>query len=531
MTRGKGISVKPEALDSASVLVRPLAASHEVRQGGGLVRNLAYMITSTAVIRSGGILFAVLLRRILAPQLIGIWNLIEIIVAYLCTATLGVSYSSERLIPYYRARGNREAEINIRNSLFSWNIAEGLLLSLGVIVYVILFGDQYTEGVHTGLCWLPLLFLAQKLLSVYLMLLKSTKEFRVYSVANVVATMLDWSLVVWAFLWNLEGVFTGAAVIGLVKLAYLHIAVRHLRLFSFRWRLNLSGLRLHLPYGPTYTAFKAIWTFVERLDSLFVGYLLGTGVLAYYYLGFQLSKLALEVPIALAYIAFPNMMERVSVSREGQTLSSEFFRYLRFDLFVILPVVLPLGYFGSEFLIRQFLPAFSQGIVVAKISMMAVGMLAIRYLYYQVLMAYEQIGRLIFVTTVQLPAFLGSFFLLRGFISEPLTAVAVAMFLAYAVHLGFVLWATRSTIQRDCEGWLCFWGSDLLGCFTWAGLLIIVDWAMLGAMGGTLIHDLGQVAARVAFFGLLAVPVAYLGLGPDRQGLSRRLFKHLRWVG
>ncbi len=499
------------------VLSSPVKPSHKPEKKEGLARNLAYMTASSAVIRSGSLIYAILIRRILGPQLIGVWNFIEILSAFFCTATIGVSYSSERLIPYYRARGDQETEDHLRNSFFSWSIAEGLLLSIGIIVYGFLFGDRYPENIRLGLYWLPFIFIFQKLLSIFLVLLKSAKAFKFYSVANVIGAFLDWSLIGWAFLWGLQGVFAGTAVIGIIKLIYFFVSGRSLGLFSFSWRLNLRDLRLHFPYGPSYSAFKILWTIAERADTLLVGYLLGEATLAFYYIGFRFSRIALEIPIALVYIAFPNMMERFSVSQKQKDFSREFLRYLRIDLFLILPMILPLGYFGSEFIIRHFLPEFSPGIVAVKISMMAVGMLAIRYLYYQILMAHKRVDKLILVAGVQLPSFMLSFFTLRDFFLEPLVAVSVAMFIAYGVHLGTALWVTRSMIEREGEWWFRFWGGCLFVVLGWAGLLMTIDLTIPGNLGGTIGNDFLQVALRVSLFGLSAFPIMYVGLGSDRK--------------
>jgi len=195
--------------DSVGSLEDSLVLNREIRARHGLFRNLAYMVTSSGVTRSGSFLFSILSRRILDPQLIGIWNLIGILTTYLSSVTIGVSYSSERLIPYYRARGDQDTVSRIRDFLFTSSILEGVLVSLGVVVYALLFGERYEESVRLGLYWLPFLYFPHKLLSLCLMLLRSSKEFRFYSVANIVSTWMDWSLLGWAFLGGLQGVFAG----------------------------------------------------------------------------------------------------------------------------------------------------------------------------------------------------------------------------------------------------------------------------------------------------------------------------------
>ena len=491
------------------------AARVKPAAGAGVLRNLAYMITSSGVIRVGSFFFSIFIRRILGPQLIGVWNVIEIIRTYLIALTLGVHYSSERLIPYHQGRGEHEAVGDIKNSLFTWSIIEGVLLSAGVFLYITLFGDRHSAEVRAGLYFLAPLFFIQKLLSIYSIVQRSNKAFRFYSTSNVVLSALDWSLLAWAFLWGLPGLFAGAVVTALVKLAYLQFAGRRSKMFSFRWQFKPTSLRRHLPYGPKYSLFKITWTIMERLDSLLVGYLLGSGALACYYLGFQFSQAVLDIPIALVYIAFPNLMETYSRTKTDSSQST-FFWYLRINLFLILPVILPLGYFGSELLIRWILPEFVAGVSAVKITMMAVGILAVRHLYYRQLMVHEEMNKLIMASLVYFPALAAWYFILKQWEWPPLITLALANFAAYTVHLGCAAWSARKSTRSKSERWLSLWWLPLLVCLTWAALLAAVDGVMPEIAAANLAVDLAVLLASSLLYLGLALPLVYFGLGQDR---------------
>lgn len=493
----------------------------------GLFHSLAYVLGSTAAIRAGGFFYTILIRRILDPRAIGVWNLSEIVIAYLSAATIGIGYSSERLIPHFRGRNDLQAEAAVRDSLFTWTVIESVVLGALVYVYLAVRGDGLSADVRLALCWVPLLFVTHRLVSVYVSILRSTKAFRAYSLGNTLAAFLDWSLLAFAYLWGLPGLLVGAAVVGVAKVACLHRLQGPSRLFSFHWRSGADALRLHMPYAVRYSVFKLAWTVGERLDSLVVAWALGASALGYYYLGFQLQKVALEIPIALVYIAFPNMMEKFGTVRNG-AFSREFFRYLRVQLFLILPVVLPLAYFGSDLLVRHALPGFLPGLVAAKITLLALSLLAVRYLYYQVLMAHERVGTLFLVTAVQLPMFLVLVLLFRGRFADPLSAVAVANLLAHAVHLACVVWATIPLLGRDTQGLFRKATFDLLAPAAWIALLFAVDALAPLDPGGSLLRDMAACGTRILAFALLAGPLSYVGLGQERVALARRLYRVAR---
>lgn len=488
-----------------------LSTRRQIRRDGGLARNLAYMIASALATRGLGAFYAILIRRILNPTAIGIWNLIEITTVYLSALTIGVSYSSERLIPYYRGQGRPDLENTVKSFLFSWTVFEGLIIALGIIIYVSLFGNQYSPDIRTGLYWLPVLFFCHKSLSFYLIVLKSAKEFRSYSVASMVLALLDLSLLTYAFFFGLKGLFAGATINGVAKLIYFQMVVQRRQLFTFQWCFRRDVINMHVPYGPSYSIFKLLWTVAQRLDAVLVSYLVGTQALAFYYLGNQLSAVVLEAPLALVYIAFPNLMEKLSTSGENYKFYSELDKYLRVNLYLILPVILPAAYFGAEFTILNILPTFAPGLWAIKIAIMAVGLSSTGLLYYQVLYAYQRIGRLTLITLSQLLFFIASYFIIRDSIDNPLLAVAVAAFCGQAGHFALALLTVQSLIKRNNTNYSRFWGADLLTCLFWAGLLLVIDMGVPGSMDGTIPHGLGQLVLSIALFILAASPLAWLG--------------------
>jgi O-antigen/teichoic acid export membrane protein len=479
---------------------------------------MAHLAGAIIAARSLRVVFAVLIRRTLDPTLVGVWNLIEVLAAYLVSITIGTVYAAERSVPHYRAQGDEAACNRAKESALSWNLAEGVAVAMAVGAYALFFGHRHAPEIRTALYWLPAIFLAHKLLSAYVTLLKSDREFRLFSGVQVVAAVLDWSLLAWAFLWGLPGLLGGAAVTGLIKAACLHFLWMRRSEAGIIRQLGLSSLRPHLPFGPKYAAFKALWTMVERVDTLLVGYLLGAAALAHYYLGFQLSRLALEVPLALSYLAYPHIMERFD-GTERLGFSNEFLRFQRLNLFVVVPLTLALGYFGSELLIRIFLPNFVPAIQAVKVSMLAVGVLAVRYLYYQVFNAHQRIGAPTTVVVAQLPVFIGAYFAVRAFVSDTLVVVAIAAVVAHTFSLCLTLWTARPLVAWPERGPLRHWSSSLWICLSWVGLVLGVDESMPGAIDGTFLNQILQFALRTAAFLGAALFFAWIALG--RQDLLR----------
>jgi O-antigen/teichoic acid export membrane protein len=473
-------------------------------------------------VRVSGILFGILIRRILGPQLIGIWNVLDMLASYLQAVTLGLQYSTERLLPLHRQREERAEQDRIVRLVFSWNILETLVVAVATAVVLFFFADKYAAELRRALYFLPFLFAGQKLLSVYPMLLRSTKEFSAYASSNFLIAQLDWLLLAWAWFGGLQGVLMGSVLNTAIKVAYYRRIGLAQGLFSFRFRVDVPALRPHFPYAPRYALFKGLFVTIERIDSTLVAYLLGTTALGYYYLGYRLASTALEIPHAVVYVAYPHLME--SLARrvgEARAFPGEFERFLRLTVFLVLPVVIPLAYFGSDFVVRQILPAFAPGIPAIKVLMLAIGVQALRQLYYRAFMAHEKVGSLAWASACYFPAFFAFFAGARLLEVEPLTAVAIAALLAHTGNLCILYVASRSWIYQEASNaYRRRAGLIVLSHFSLLLAIVGIDAISPGDMSGTLGHSVLELALKLALAAVAAGLFAYVGLGADRQAIA-----------
>ncbi|HEX2022752.1 MAG TPA: oligosaccharide flippase family protein, partial [Candidatus Thermoplasmatota archaeon] len=410
----------------------PVEATAPPVKADGLGRNVAHLLGATGLTRVGGFLYHVALRRVLDPALVGVLNLAQIAVSYLSAVTVGVHYSGERLVSRYRALDDAEGVARVRRAVLSWTLAECAALGAVLLAYALLAAPP-DPSTRAALLAVPFLFVANRLIAVYYMLFKSAKRFTRYARVTVVAAAMDWSLLAWAYFLGLPGLFAGAVVMGAAKVAYLHALATRQDLVPRPLRPALGGWREHWPYGPRYAVFKALWTVGERVDSLLVAYFAGPVGVAFYFLGYQLAQILMEVPLAISYVAFPTLVEGDATS--ARRFSRDFFRYLSLTLFVAIPATVGVAFFAADPLVRHALPAFAPAVPVVKIAIAAVSVLGLRYLYYHVLTVHGRLGRLTAITALHLPVLVVAAAASAAILGDPLLGVAVGAFAAAAAHL------------------------------------------------------------------------------------------------
>jgi O-antigen/teichoic acid export membrane protein len=504
--------------DSTGGLSAPAQESRQ-RHRNSLLTDLGYMAGSAWIGRGAAIVYLVLIRRLLPPEAIGVVNIVSTLATWLAAVTVGVGYSSERLMPLYRGRGQSGLESRVRSFLFNWMVAEGLVVALAIGGYAILFGHLHSPELQLGLYWLPVLFFAQKLLSVYLTVFRSSKQFRAYSISGIAFSSLDWAVLPFVIFFDLKGLFAAMAVVAVLKLVYCHSVLWQSKISTFSHNLDGAGFKLHLPYGPQYSLFKLVFTLTQRMDAMLVGLLVGTQSLAFYYLGNQIAAVAIEVPLALVYISYPNLMERFASTQDNRAFFQQMDRYLRVQLYAVLPLVMPAAYFGSEFIVLNFLPEYQPGLWAVKLAIVALGFAAVRHFYYQLLFAYQKVNILTALAVGQLGTLFVAYLVLQTVIENPIVAVAAAALVAQAAHFALVLLATQRLLKSHWPDLHRSWAGDFVACGLLGAVPLVLDLLVPLSLTGTLVTDFA-IGVLLAAMSIAAIgPLSYRGLGEYRTTL------------
>ena len=260
-----------------------------------------------------------------------------------------------------------------------------------------------------------------------------------------------------------------------------------------------------------------------RLDSLVIGLSLGTTSLGYYYLGPQVAAAAAAVPLSLAIIAWPNLME--TYGREGATgMTPHLERYLRPVGLVVSPAVAALGVFGLGVLVTGFLPAFSPGLDAMQIWVLTAVFVQSIALLHQALVALRKVLLLIALTATAV--LVQATILAVGSIDElSLTTAAWSAVAGQAMLALMLLVASAHQLGFRREDVARLWGRIPVAWASMIAIIVAIDrWAPEadGLLGALVL----AAAELVAFLALATLVLAVV----DRQALrdTRAL---LRGVG
>lgn len=463
-----------------------------------LAKDVSSIVGSNIVVRVLSSVVAIVSRRLLGPELTGVWNLIEVLRLQISSITVGIHYSADRDMPVYRARGEAEKESALRSLTFSYLLLEVAVIGLGFFAYSYFYGSQYRPEIRTGLLIMPLLLVFTRITTFYQLAIKNAKAFGLYAWSNLVLFALDASIVLYIVFAGLVGVFVGLVVNGVARSVFYWYVTTRGQVFRVRWRVRWEEIKILLPFGIPAGMWNLAYMFLLRLDSLSVSWAFGTTALGYYYLGPQLAASLSEAPNALSIISYPNLMEEFGRNGMG-SVRAHTSRYSRILMYLIVPLTISAGYFGVGLLVKYFLPKFGPGLEAVKVSLLVLSFSSAGYIYMQVLLAAKWLKTLIGITVASV-LLMGTVIRLWALGTGQLVDFAWANVFAQFSFFLLVLLAAYKAMTGKVFGHVGEWGKTVLASVLWVFLLRIIDAVLPAVSGSRFQYDALVVMSKESLF-------------------------------
>jgi len=314
------------------------------------VKNSKYQIIRMCVSRLGGLIFSIILARMLLPELFGIYSLaLSIVLIIFVLVDMGLGGTAIRYVSEALGKKN----IPLARSYFKYLIKiKGVLLSIAIIL-ILIFSKTIANNIFDKpLLYLPLVFSCLYILATALsdfitnifICLKDIKKLSIIEL-NLQICRVVFALIALTFLstkFKVAGVFIALAsayfVSFLLSLKLLKkdrniifgktININKKRVFNFLKFTSLSGLSL---------------LFFGSIDTLMLGYFVEAT-----YIGFYRVALGLVFAIS-GFLAFSAVLLPIFIQANKERLQRGFNKTLRYTLILVIPAVLGIVCVGKYF--------------------------------------------------------------------------------------------------------------------------------------------------------------------------------------
>ncbi|MFB6226469.1 MAG: flippase [Candidatus Paceibacteria bacterium] len=315
-----------------------------------VVKNSAYNITGTLITKLGGLIFTIVLARILAPEYFGIYSLVLSVVGLAVALTdLG---SNKTLVRYVSEALGHNDKTKAR-AYIRFLLKFRFFLAIGVILIIIVFGKFIAEGifqkpeVYHPLLFATLLILGRAAFQFFKAGLTAVKDWRSITKLQFVQQVLRIGLVLVALQLittsQVEAVFVSLAIaFFLTALAAFIYLDRELVVG------RVSGDEFDKPRVLKYIAFMSFTVITLKLFGSIDNFILGRFVESEF-LGFYRAALSLATSVGALY-GFGGVFLPIFTQIHGNRLERGFEKSFKFVSILAIPSAIGLVIVSKHFI-------------------------------------------------------------------------------------------------------------------------------------------------------------------------------------
>jgi len=338
-----------------------------------VVKNSAYQFIRIGISRVGGLIFSIILARLLLPELFGIYSLALSIVLIVFTLTdLGIGGTATRYISEALGINNKP----LARSYFRYLLKlKGLLVCVAIIIVLLSSKFIANNIFDKPLLYLPLIFsclyiltysLATFIMNIFICL----KDIKKLSIIELNLQILR---VIFAFIALL-------VLSSKYKVSGIFIALAFAYLLSFLLSLKLLNKNRDIIFGKTINIDKQrVFNFLKftslggisilffgSIDTLMLGYFVEAA-----YIGFYRAALGLVCAVA-GLLAFSSVLLPIFIQANKERLIRGFNQTMRYTLILVIPITLGVvcvvkyfisAVYGNEYLLAA-LPLYFLAILI-----------------------------------------------------------------------------------------------------------------------------------------------------------------------
>jgi O-antigen/teichoic acid export membrane protein len=225
---------------------------------------------ATGVCHALGAVTSLLLRFLLDPAQMGIWQAVRLFLTYGNYANLGISKGAVRELTVARGHGNETEARRGLNLAFTVNTISSLGYAAILVTAGIWYaqrGGEYTGAWSLGLIVAGLLAVLSRYVTFHVTILRGRQAFGAtsrLSLLEAVLTLGVGGLATW--LWGLPGLYFGTLLVMLASLAFV---LRH-RGATLRWAWDGAEIRRLIGIGGPILLATTLFTLFRSLDKLMI---------------------------------------------------------------------------------------------------------------------------------------------------------------------------------------------------------------------------------------------------------------------
>ena len=310
-----------------------------------------------------GMLNSILLRNLLGPASMGIWNLIQVVLGYCGHAGFGTTKALARDYPFLVGKGDKNAASNLKDTTLTFSLIMSFIPFGIIILYVLIKGESLETPYRLGLIFISGFLFIQRFYDVIMTLLRSDKKFGVLSVLIILNAFLTLfvTLILVSSL-NIYGMYIGTFLVMTISIFYIFL--KHP--YDINFRLDKTELYSQLKIGLPLVICSFLMEFLKGLDRLLIAKYIDFYNVGIYSIAIMVNTYIMSAPMMFAHVWYPNLQEAYGKRQTNDGIKNFIHKPLKvFSVF--LPFVSCSAIICVPVLVKTFLPEYVNGLKVMNI--------------------------------------------------------------------------------------------------------------------------------------------------------------------
>jgi O-antigen/teichoic acid export membrane protein len=461
--------------------------------------------SSSAVLAQGlGLISGFVVARWLGPTDYGILNVVSLVLIYGAYFDFGILPAMGRDLPLLRGQGDLDQAKAIESAAFGATVVSSVLVA--VTVLALAFTPSYSPLMAFGLGGMAILLVLQRLYGYYITVLRGYNEFGRLSQLQALSALLATTLIVVGVLWL---GFIGRIVAALLSQLLMLVYVVRIRKWEIAFSLELPVIWKLIKVGMPIIVSSVILGFLTTVDRVMIVTYLGETQLGYFGIAALIVSVVSLIPGMAVQALYPRMAHKYGESGHSIASLQDYVLVPSLMLGFLLPLLIGPVYLVLPFIVQTLLPAYTPGILAARIVLLGIFFFALLGLTDYFLVIIGKLKQYVFFACLALALnlILDLLFLNWGWgiVGIALGGTLITYFFYAIAIIGYGL----SHYTRRASDWIIF-ATKLLAPYGYMlALLWGVEWLVNVPDPSEITSILLMMGGRLLLFGLGCLPLVY----------------------
>lgn len=300
----------------------------------------------------------ILIRIILIPEILGIYNLIQVILGFVLVFDTGASAAASRDLPILRGKNDIVNESLMRASVFWFTIVQSIIVGLGTILYALFYISEYSSLEIIGFFIVAILLVISAVTNSFDIFYRSAQDY--LSLSKIVFLMGFVEAVTYvfgAYLGGIYGLLAGVVIAALLKLI-VSVFIGNKKGITIKIEFSFPMLKKLLAFGFPLRLVDYPMQYMVMADLLWVTKFMDLGSLAIYTTAQLFFKQSNQVCSTFGSVFETRIIQHFGKYNSWEQIAQILRKYLYLQLLVVVPVLIWACATFIPFIIRQFLPEY-----------------------------------------------------------------------------------------------------------------------------------------------------------------------------